>query len=70
MTDQQMDRICRLVAAGARLMIGKTPSGQRKVKLVRGPFGMLTERYELDSQELEMLKSKLDRVLAAARSPV
>ncbi len=63
MTEQEMVRICRLVERGAKLLIGRNPSGGRKIKLVRGPFGMMTERYELTNQELDLLRSKLDQTL-------
>jgi hypothetical protein len=66
MTEQEMSRICRLVQKGAKLLVGRTPSGMRKIKLVRGPFGMMTERYELTNQELDTLMQRLQHQPSAS----
>ncbi len=59
MTEQEMDYVCRLVARGAQLYIGHSPSGNRRIKLVFGIFGWNTLRFDVSHDELTRFEGKL-----------
>jgi hypothetical protein len=60
--ERDIDQICHWVNKGAKLMIGADHAGRRKIKVVRGPFGLLTERYHCTEQDITLLRRKLVRV--------
>ena len=51
--------VFEMVQSGAKLYIGRNATGQPKIKIVRGPFGLFVSRYNIDEQQCELLKSKL-----------
>jgi hypothetical protein len=59
MNEPLIDEICEKVRRGAKLYIGKDHTGRKKIKLVRGPFGLITERYDISDAALEDLKRRL-----------
>jgi hypothetical protein len=59
MSEQELSRICALVKSGARLFIGSDPLGRRKMKIVRGPFGVLTKRIKCSDSDVERLRAML-----------
>lgn len=59
MTEDEIDSICTKVSRGAKLYFGRDPAGREKIKLIHGPFGIFTERYQLDRDSMMRLKSKL-----------
>lgn len=60
MTDQDIDSICKKIRRGAKLYFGRDHAGREKIKLVHGPFGVFTERYQLDHDSMGRLKAKLN----------
>jgi hypothetical protein len=59
MTDEDIEVICKKVSRGAKLYFGRDHAGREKIKLIHGPFGIFTERYQLDNDSMERLKTKL-----------
>lgn len=55
-----VDRICKKVSRGAKLFATSEHHGKRRVKLVRGPFGLLTEKMEISEQDWRQVKARLD----------
>ena len=55
----EASEIVAMLQSGAKLFIGRDSSGQPKVKIVRGPFGLFVSRFSIDEQQCELLKSKL-----------
>jgi hypothetical protein len=63
MTNTEIEQICDWVQKGAKLSIGKNPNGARKIKVVRGPFGLIVERFAAEEADIEMLKQRLSEVV-------
>ena len=59
MTEAEIDLICKKVAKGARLLIGRDHSGRQKIKLVSGIFGLLTTRLQCDDNDIAKLRMRL-----------
>ena len=59
MTNSEIEKICGWVEKGAKISIGRAPNGARRVKINRGPFGLLVERYSANEADVEILKKKL-----------
>lgn len=59
LSSEELDRICQWVAKGGRLLIGRDHSGRRKIKIVRGPFGLLTQRFTCSEQDVESLRRRM-----------
>jgi hypothetical protein len=59
MTDQDIETICNRVKRGAKLFFGRDHAGREKIKLIHGPFGIFTERYQLDTDTMNRLRAKL-----------
>jgi hypothetical protein len=59
MSEQELQRICNWVVGGSQLFIGSDPFGRRKIKVVRGPFGMMTKRYSCSDSDVERLRALL-----------
>jgi hypothetical protein len=60
MLDQEtVSHICAKVRKGAKMFVGNNHLGHQKVKLVYGPFGVFTERYEVESSDLAMINARL-----------
>jgi hypothetical protein len=57
----EASEVVAMVKNGAKVFIGRNFTGQPKIKIVRGPFGLFVSRYNIDEQECEILKSKLDQ---------
>lgn len=55
-----VDRICSKVSRGAKLFATSEFHGKRHVKLVRGPFGLLTEKLEISEQDWRQVKARLE----------
>jgi hypothetical protein len=73
MTESEISRVCASVKRGAQMLVGRNHMGMRKIKLVRGPFGLFVERYECSDDDLALIKSRIgemptktDRVYPAA----
>ena len=60
MSDPEVERICKLVNGGAKLMIGRNHQGQSKIKIIRGPFGILSERFYVSEEQLIGVKDRLE----------
>jgi hypothetical protein len=67
-SELELLRISKWVKGGARLMVGSDPAGRRKIKIVRGPFGMFTRRFNCNAGDLERLQKLLQRPLRANQS--
>jgi hypothetical protein len=59
MSEQELSRICNWVKSGAQLFIGADPMGRRKIKIVRGPFGVMTKRFSCSEHDVELLRKML-----------
>jgi hypothetical protein len=59
MSEQELLRVCELVKGGGQLFIGADPMGRRKIKVVRGPFGIKTERFSCSERDVQRLRALL-----------
>lgn len=60
MTNSEIEKICGLVEKGAKISIGRAPNGARRIKLTRGPFGLLVERFSANEADVHELKLRLN----------
>jgi hypothetical protein len=60
MSEQELLRIRDWVQHGAQLFIGSDPLGRRKIKVVRGPFGVMTKRFSCSDSDVERLRKMLN----------
>lgn len=51
-----------MVQKGAKLFIGRNATGQPKIKIVRGPFGLFVSRFEINEQQCAILKDQLNEL--------
>jgi hypothetical protein len=66
MSEQELLRIRDWVQHGAQLFIGSDPMGRRKIKVVRGPFGVMTKRFSCTDSDVERLRQMLKSPKASA----
>jgi hypothetical protein len=59
MTEQDIDKICQWVQNGAKLVLKTHYSGRRKLKIQRGPFGLITNRFICETHQLRELAARL-----------
>jgi hypothetical protein len=59
MTNAEMERVCSLIHKGAKLYVGSDHAGRQKLKIVHGPFGLLTKRFRCTSEDIQTLKDRL-----------
>lgn len=59
MTNSEIEKICELVEKGAKISIGRAPNGARRIKLTRGLFGLLVERYSANEADVTEIKQRL-----------
>jgi hypothetical protein len=59
LTEQDIDAICGWVQGGAKLYIGNDPTERRKIKIVRGSFGMFIARFVCTEQDVNALRFRL-----------
>lgn len=59
LSSEEFELICGWVAKGGKLLIGRDHSGGRKIKIVRGPFGLLTQRFSCSEQDVESLRIRM-----------
>jgi hypothetical protein len=59
MTEAELNKVCRWVGEGGKLMIGRDAAGNQKIKIVHGPLGMFVHRFNIADDELERLKIML-----------
>ena len=57
----EASEIVLMVQNGAKLFIGRNSTGQPKIKIVRGPFGLFVSRYNIDERQCDLLKSTLNQ---------
>jgi hypothetical protein len=63
MTDAEMQRVCNLVHKGAKLYVGRDHAGRQKLKIIHGPFGLLTQRFRCTIEDFQVLKQRLSNEL-------
>jgi hypothetical protein len=59
--EKDLIRICNSVKRGAKLMVGSDHAGRKKIKLVKGPFGLFVERLECTEKDLEFIRKTLQQ---------
>jgi hypothetical protein len=59
MTETELNKVCRWINEGGKLMIGRDSSGYQKIKIVHGPLGMFVHRFKITDSELDKLKAML-----------
>jgi hypothetical protein len=59
--ESELNRICKAVQKGAKLMVGRDHAGRQKLKLVKGPFGLFVERVECTEADLAFIRKSLSR---------
>jgi hypothetical protein len=59
----EASEVVAMVKNGAKVFIGRSFTGQPKIKIVRGPFGLFVSRFNIDDQQCEILKAKLNQHL-------
>lgn len=68
MTEAEITRVCTWVKHGGKLLIGRDPSGRKKLKIKHGPFGLLTSRYQCSETDLQRLKARLAKPTMASQA--
>ena len=66
LSETERRRICTAVENGAKLMIGRDPTGRQKIKIVKGPFGLFVERYECSDVDLMQIRKQLTKKSSVA----
>jgi hypothetical protein len=56
----EASEVVTMVKKGAKVFIGRNFTGQPKIKIVRGPLGLFVSRFNIDEQQCELLKTKLN----------
>jgi hypothetical protein len=59
MTDQQINDVCAWLAKGAKVMVANHYSGRRRIKVLRGPFGLATKRFHCLEEDIQRLNSRI-----------
>jgi hypothetical protein len=59
MTEAEMQKVCSLIDRGGKLFVGRDHAGRQKLKVVHGPFGLLTQRFQCTLEDFQMLKQRL-----------
>jgi hypothetical protein len=59
LTDSELNKICTWTANGAKLYIGRDYAGRSKIKIVRGPLGIFTQRFPCEDQDVRELNRRL-----------
>ena len=59
MTENDLTKICAWVSNGAKLYIGRDHAGRSRIKIVRGPFGLLTDRFKCDDRDIVELNRRV-----------
>ena len=58
MSERSVDEFGKLISSAKKVFIGRNENGQHKIKLKTGPFGLVTKRYVVDSETMELLRLK------------
>jgi hypothetical protein len=61
MTESELVEVCNLINRGGKLYVGRDHAGRQKLKIVHGPFGLMTHRYRCSYEEFEHLKQRLSK---------
>ncbi len=59
MTEQQINEVCLWLSQGAKVKIAQHYSGRRRVKVVHGPFGLKTVRFNCLEDDIQRLMSRI-----------
>jgi hypothetical protein len=66
LSEFELNRICKSVKRGAKLLVGRDHTGRQKLKLVKGPFGLFVERLECSDSDLAFIRKSLSDNHSAA----
>ena len=59
MIEAEFQHVSRHIGRGAKFWLGRNAAGRMRLKLHIGPFGVFTQRYEIDDVELQRLRTIL-----------
>jgi hypothetical protein len=59
LSEFERDRISRAVARGAQMLVGRDHAGRIKLKVKRGLFGLVVDRYNCIDADLEDIRIRL-----------
>ena len=59
MIESEFQQVSRRIGSGAKFRLGRNATGRMRLKLHVGPFGLFTQRFEIDEAELQRLRSVL-----------
>jgi hypothetical protein len=59
MTDTELNKVCRWVSEGGKLLIGHDKYGKQKIKVFYGPLSVFSSRFDITDEELNRLKTML-----------
>ncbi len=51
-----LDKIMKLQRAGARIVVRRKSTGNGRVKVIAGPFGVMTRRFDVNLETFEAVK--------------
>ena len=60
LTRADLVKICRRVKEGGEVLVGQNAYGQKKIKIIHGPFGFFVTRYVLTEADMNLLKKMLN----------
>jgi hypothetical protein len=59
LTENELTKVCGWVIKGAKLYVGRDYSGRAKIKVVHGPLGLFTDRYQCEDRDIEELNRRV-----------
>ena len=59
MIESDFQQVSRHIGSGAKFWLGRNAAGRMRLKLHIGPFGIFTQRHEIDDAELQRLRGVL-----------
>jgi hypothetical protein len=59
MTEAEIEKVCSLIQRGGKLYVGRDHVGRQKLKIIHGPFGLLTQRFRCSVEDFEALRHRL-----------
>jgi hypothetical protein len=59
MTEQDINKICSWIERGARLSLATHHTGRRRLKVSRGPFGLIKHEYRCEPDDIRALSARL-----------
>jgi hypothetical protein len=67
LSESELNRVCRSIQRGAKLLVGRDHAGRQKIKLVKGPFGLFVERIECNEEDMAFIRHRLKQSVSPSQ---